>query len=305
MPVKKINKGVYAAVTTPITSTLKPDLSRLGDHCEWLLENGCTGLAPLGTTSEANSLRLGDRLDIIRFLKNSNLPKERIIVGTGSSSLNEAIEVSTSALEAGFQNLLMLPPYYYKNPTEDGLYEFFSILANSIADFKPCIFLYNFPQMTTIPFTLALVKRLRSSYPGIFLGMKDSSGDFMNTLSFIKEFDDFIAFSGSEELIHKNLDSGGYGCISASTNITAPIVSSSLTEQNPKDKENLLKKAASIRGLLSRKQMISGIKGSLSMLKKDSSWSKTIPPIEEMASEEAFLLVQDILRIQDISPLFK
>ena len=223
-----IYKGIYAAVTTPLTESFEPDFYKLKKHCEWLLDNGCTGLAPLGTTSEANSLTFQDRKNIIKYLGESHLPLEKFIIGTGSTSLNEAVDICSYALEAGFNKLLMLPPYYYKNPTEGGLYSFFNHLVKKISENAPKIFLYNFPQMTTIPFSLELVGRLRKKHPGFFVGMKDSSGDFANTVSFISAFNDFAAFSGSEEFINKNLSNGGYGCISASTNLTAPIVYKSL-----------------------------------------------------------------------------
>ena len=277
-----IYKGIYAAVTTPLTESFKPDFYKLQRHCEWLLDNGCTGLAPLGTTSEANSLTFQDRKDIIKYLGESPLPLERFIIGTSSTSLNEALDISSYALEAGFNKLLMLPPYYYKKPTEEGLYSFFNHLVKKISINEPKIFLYNFPQMTTIPFSLELVERLRKKHPGIFVGMKDSSGDFANTLSFINAFKDFAAFSGSEEFINKNLSNGGYGCISASTNLTAPIVDKSLREESSHEKDIFLQKAIAVRKIVSKKQIISGIKGCLSILKGDKAWRRTLPPIEEM-----------------------
>ena len=116
-------KGIFAAVATPVNAKFEVITSLYHEHCRWLLTNGCDGLAPIGTTGEANSLGVRDRLRLIEGLAHSGLPMNKIIIGTGSTSIADSVELSRTALEAGANGILMLPPFYYKNPTEDGPFQ--------------------------------------------------------------------------------------------------------------------------------------------------------------------------------------
>ncbi len=116
-----------------------------------------------------------------------------------------------------------MPPFYYKNPSEDGLFAFFSEVIQRVGDARLRLYLYHFPQLSTVPIPVGLVARLKRDYGGVIAGLKDSSGDWQTTATFLKEFPGFGVFSGSEEFLLPNLRAGGVGCISASTNVTAPL----------------------------------------------------------------------------------
>ena len=216
-------RGVYAAVLTPFTDALEPDRERFVRHCKWLLANGCDGLAPLGTTGEANSLSVAQRLALIDAAAEGGVPMGQCIIGTGSCALADAVAVTKAAVAAGAGGALLLPPFYYKNPSEDGLFAFFSEVIERVGDRRFKLYLYHFPQLSTVPITLTLVARLKRAYGETIAGLKDSSGDWQVSASFLREFPGFGVFSGSEEFLLPNLRAGGVGCISASTNVTAPL----------------------------------------------------------------------------------
>ena len=298
-------KGVYAAVSTPVDAGCKIDADLLLDHCRWLLENGCAGLAPLGTTGEANSLATSQRRELIETMAEGGLPMDKTIVGTGSTSFNDAIELSEIALDAGANGLLMLPPFYYKSPTEEGLFRFFARVAEALGGKSPRIFLYHFPQMSAVPFTLSLVRRLRKSIPGVFVGMKDSSGDFENTKMFVEAFPGFEAFSGSEVFTAANLEIGGWGCISATTNVTAPIVAAWLTEADPDARAELNLKVNALRDVIASVNNVSGTKGALSVFRACPSWARTLPPNVDLGKAEASKLASALDDIADLSKYFR
>jgi len=288
------SRGVFAAVLTPLDADLRPDMKRFAAHCRWLLDNGCDGLAPLGTTGEANSLAVADRMALIEGAAEAGLPMGRMIFGTGTPALHDTVALSRAALKAGAGGLLALPPFYYKNPSEEGLFAAFAGLAERVGDLAPRLYLYHFPQMSAVPITLSLTARLREAFPGVFVGMKDSSGDFANTKSFIKAFPDFQAFSGSEELLLDNLKAGGTGCISATTNATAHLAARVLKAWRTGDAaaaETAQQVATGARRTISRFPAIAALKAIVAKRRGDRAWLNMLPPqhpLDEARTEELF-----------------
>ena len=294
-------KGVFAAVSTPVTRDLKPDVPRFLDHCHWLLSVGCAGLAPLGTTGEANSLGTSDRLHLIEAVAKSDVPLDRMIVGTGSTSAADTVLLSRAALQAGVNGLLMLPPYFYKSPSDDGLFNHFATVAERLADDRPRIFLYHFPQMSAVPVSLDLVRRLRTEFPGMFVGLKDSGGDFADTATFIREFPGFEVFAGSETFAVQTLDAGGWGCISATANVSAPIVVRRIADAPEESHERLDRLIADVRAAISALGNVSATKAVMSVYRNDREWARTLPPnveIEPVAAEDLAARIDGMANIR-------
>ena len=271
-------KGVFAAVSTPVTRGEAPDIPRFLNHCHWLLSNGCVGLAPLGTTGESNSLGMAERRLLIEAIGMSDLPKERMIVGTGSSSATDATHLSRAALDTGVNGILLLPPFFYKNPSEEGLFRYFAAIAEGLDAWTPRIFLYHFPKMSAVPITLNLVRRLRTAFPGMFVGFKDSGLDFEHTSAFIREFPGFEVFAGSETFAAMTLDAGGWGCISATVNLTAPIVAERISGASGRNAEVLDRMIDDLRSEVSALGNVSAVKAVLANYLKDPEWARTVPP---------------------------
>ena len=297
---QSVPKGVYAAVSTPVTNDYQPDLPRLISHCRWLLANGCDGLAPLGTTGEANSQSLSDRLNLIDGLADSDIPMDRVIVGTGTTSIGDTVRISKAALDAGAARLLMLPPFYYHNASTEGLFSYFASVAERLGSHDPRILLYHIPQMSKVPIDLSLARRLREAFPGVFVGIKDSGGDFEYTKSFIDAFDGFEAFSGSEPLAAANLEAGGWGCISATTNVSAPLVAERLRASNSDDMARLDEQIDRVRSIIADVNTVSATKAVLARLRHDPAWSRTIPPNVDLNSATTDDIMQKLGACRDL-----
>ncbi|HQF30271.1 MAG TPA: dihydrodipicolinate synthase family protein [Hyphomicrobiales bacterium] len=278
-------KGVFAAAVTPVSPQGEPDVGLFVPFARHLLESGCNGLAPLGTTGEANSIGVGDRLAFIEDIAD-HLPMDRIVVGTGAQALADAMVLSRVATQAGAA-LLLLPPFYYKNPSEEGLYAFYSRLVDGLGGLEPRILLYHFPQMSAVPITLELTRRLREAYPGVFIGLKDSSGDFDNTRAMIEAFDDFAVYSGSEEFLARNLEAGGAGCISASVNVTAPLVGAVYAARGTDAFEATQAKATAARVALQRQPMIPVLKAIVAARLGEPDFARVLPPFTALSESGA------------------
>jgi 4-hydroxy-tetrahydrodipicolinate synthase len=297
-------RGIFAAVLTPLDAGLRPDIGRFATHCRWLMDNGCDALASLGTTGEANSIAVSDRVALIEGAEKAGLPMSQMIYGTGTPALHDTVALSRTALEAGAGGLLLLPPFYYKNPSEDGLFAAFARVAEKIGDLRPRIYFYHFPQMSAVPITLSLTARLREAFPGIFVGVKDSSGDFANTKAFIDAFPGFDVFSGSEEFLLDNLKAGGKGCISASTNVTAHLASQVLKAWNAGDAaaaEKAQQVATRARQIISRYPAIPALKAIVARARDDRAWLNMLPPQQPLDEAQTDALMAALAPIEGFS----
>jgi 4-hydroxy-tetrahydrodipicolinate synthase len=211
--------GINAAVLTAMNADLSPNLDRMARHAKWLLSNGCNGLGVLGTTGEANSFSGSERRAIVEGLVARGVPASVMMPGTGVSSLTETVELTQHARAQGCRGVLLLPPFYYKAPSDDGLFAYFDEVAKRVGG-GIALYLYHFPQQSAVPFSLSLIGRLLDAHPGVFKGVKDSSGDYANMKAMIDAFAPrgFEVYSGSDEYVQRILAEGGAGCITAASN---------------------------------------------------------------------------------------
>ena len=242
--------GVLAPVVTPFKADLAPDPERFVKHCQWLLSQNC-GLAPFGTTSEANSMSKDERMSLLDALVAADIDPSRVMPGAGCCSITETVEVTAHAVRHGCAGVLMLPPFYYKDVTEEGLYRYFSEVVQRVGDARLRIYLYHIPPVAVVGITPNLVERLLKAYPSATAGMKDSSGDWDNTKTFLDAFagescqsgSDFDMFVGSESFLLANMRNGGAGTISATANVNPAAInalyqSAKSQAPNPKHEGN-------------------------------------------------------------------
>src|SRR5882757_3199541 len=180
-------RGVLAPVVTPFNADLAPDSQRFIAHCQWLLSQNC-GLAVFGTNSEANSLSMEERAMLLDELVAAGINASRMMPGTGCCSIMETVKLTAQAVEHGCAGVLMLPPFYYKDVGEEGLYRYFSEIVLRVGDARLKIYLYHIPPVAVVGITTGLVERLLAAYPNAIAGMKDSSGDWNNTKTFLDAF---------------------------------------------------------------------------------------------------------------------
>ncbi len=216
--------GVNAAVLTPMRADMSVDLDLMAAHCRWLLANGCNNLGVLGTTGEANSIGMNERTAVLAGLVERGIPAAKMLPGTGMPALTDTVLLTRQAADLGCRGALLLPPFYYKNPTDDGLFAFFSEVINRVgADIK--YYLYNFPQQSAVPFSVDLIGRLLRAFPGTVKGVKDSSGNYDNGRAYVENFarDGFEVYAGDDTLLLSLLQLGSAGCITAAANVNSPI----------------------------------------------------------------------------------
>jgi 4-hydroxy-tetrahydrodipicolinate synthase len=192
-------RGAVAPVLTPFNERLEPDVDRFIAHCRWLIGNQAS-LAIFGTNSEAASLSVGERLSMTDAILADGIPPNRLMPGTGACALTDAVALTRHAVQNGAAGVLMLPPFYYKGVSDEGLYAYYAETIERVGDERLRIYLYHIPQLTQVPITLDLIGMLRKRYPDTVVGAKDSSGDWDNTKAMIENFakDGFDVFPASE-----------------------------------------------------------------------------------------------------------
>jgi 4-hydroxy-tetrahydrodipicolinate synthase len=217
MSLPKLPRGVITATVTPMNSDLSPDHGLLREHCRYILDKGGNGILLLGTTGEANSFSVKERKSILERLIVNGIDPASLLVGTGTCALTETVELTDHATAQGVGGVLVMPPYYYRKVTDDGLFGYFSQLFDRVND-DVRLYLYHFPAMSGIDMSMDLLGKLINAFPERFTGIKDSSGDLGHMLEILRRFPQFRVYSGTERLLIETLEQGSEGCISATTN---------------------------------------------------------------------------------------
>jgi 4-hydroxy-tetrahydrodipicolinate synthase len=280
--------GVNAAVLTAMRPDLSPDLDRMAAHARWLLANGCTGLGVLGTTGEANSFGLHERKEILEGLVARGVPAARLMPGTGCASLTDTVELTRHAAAQGCPGVLVLPPFYYKGPTDEGLFAYFSEVVGRTGG-GTAIYLYNFPQQSAVPFTLDLIGRLRAAFPGVFRGVKDSSGDYANMKAMVDAFarDGFEVYSGSDEFLQRILADGGAGCITAASNANCPWGGIVYARRTGPEADAAQAVLTATRRAATSVPLIPGLREVIARSTGDDGWRTIRPPHLRLAPAQA------------------
>ena len=213
--------GVWSPVLVPLRPDLGIDSERFIAHAHWLLGQGCHGLALFGTTSEANSFSVPERKALLERVVEAGISPERLMVGTGCCALTDSVELTRHALDAGCRRVLMLPPFYYKGMSDEGLFRSFAEVVERVGSPDLRVFLYHFPRLSGVPVTEGLIALLVDAFPEVVAGVKDSSGDWSNTRMMLDRFPRLAIFPGSEVFLLDGLRAGGAGCITATSNVNA------------------------------------------------------------------------------------
>jgi 4-hydroxy-tetrahydrodipicolinate synthase len=280
--------GVNTAVLTPMRADLSPDIDKLAARCAWLLSNGCNGIGVLGTTGEANSFGVQERLDLLDGLAARGVAGAKLLPGVGTPAIPDTVALIRKAAEIGCRGVLVLPPFFYKNPSEDGLFAYFSeVLQRAGTDTR--LYLYHFPAQSAIPFTFSLVERLLKAFPGTVKGVKDSSGDLANTLGYVKHFakEGFEVYCGDDGALHDLLKAGGAGCITAASNVTSALNAEVYANVGSPKGEAAQTVLSAMRKVITSAPLIPGLKALVARHTDDASWTNIRPPHLKLSSEAA------------------
>ncbi|MBO0710262.1 MAG: dihydrodipicolinate synthase family protein [Acetobacteraceae bacterium] len=271
--------GINAAVLTPMRGDLSPDPDKMAAHCRFLLGNGCNGLGILGTTGEANSIGIAERIALMEDLVGSGIPAAKLLPGTGTPALTDTVLLSETAATLGCRGVLVLPPFFYKNPTDDGLFAYFSEVVQRTGG-RVRLYLYNFPQQSAVPFSLSLIARLLKAYPGVIKGAKDSSGDFANSSAMVREFaaEGFEVYVGYDDGLHDILKAGGAGCITAAANVNSAVGARVYAGWNQPTGAGAQAVLTATRRAVVTVPLIPGLKSLMARHTADTAWRHTRPP---------------------------
>jgi len=290
-------KGVLSPVVTPFQADLAPDPERFVRQCRWLLSQN-VGLAVFGTNSEANSLSVEEKIDLLDRLVGAGLDPARMMPGTGCCALPDSVRLTAHAMKLGCGGVLMLPPFYYKGVSDDGLFRSFAEVIERVGETRLRVYLYHIPPVAQVPITLGLVERLLAAYPAQIAGMKDSGGDWSNTKSFLDAFAKagFDVFAGSETFLLQNMRNGGAGCISATANVNPGPIARLFREWQNADADAQQARLDEIRGIVQRYPMIPALKATIARYGGDAAWVTVRPPLVALTTEQRSELAAELGR---------
>jgi 4-hydroxy-tetrahydrodipicolinate synthase len=287
--------GVLSPVVTPFKRDLSPDPDKFVRQCRWLLSQN-VGLAVFGTNSEANSLSVDEKMALLEKLVGAGVDPSRMMPGTGHCAFTDSVRLTAHAVKLGCAGVLMLPPFYYKGVSDEGLYRAFSEVIERVAEPRLRVYLYHIPPVAQVPITLGLVERLLKKYPGTVAGMKDSSGDWNNTRAFLDAYakDGFDVFPGAETFLLQGLRHGATGCISATANTNPGPIARLYDTWQKADADAQQARLDQIRTTFAKYPMIPALKAAIAHYGGDASWATVRPPLVELTAEQARNLVADL-----------
>ena len=274
-------------VLTPFEPDLSPSIPRFIKHCKWLL-NQEVSLAIFGTNSEANSLSIREKLGLLDALLEAGLPAQRMVPGTGTCALPDTIELTRHAVNAGCAGVLMLPPFYYKGVSDEGLFRSFARVIEAVGDARLRVYLYHIPPVSNVPISLKLIERLLKAYPTAIAGVKDSSGDWSNTSAMLKEFQPqgFDVFAGTETVLLDTLRGGGAGCITATGNVNPTAIMRLFKEWQKPDADAQQKAINMTRAIFQKLPIIPAMKAAIAWKSGDETWATVRPPLVELSAPQ-------------------
>jgi 4-hydroxy-tetrahydrodipicolinate synthase len=289
--------GVLSPVVTPFKADLSPDPERFVRQCRWLLSQN-VGLAVFGTNSEANSLSVEEKIELLDRLVAAGLDPARMMPGTGHCALPDSVRLTAHAMKLGCGGVLMLPPFYYKGVSDDGLFRSFAEVIERVGEARLRVYVYHIPPVSQVPITLGLVERLLAAYPTQTAGMKDSGGDWKNTQAFLDAFagSGFDVFAGSETFLLQNMRHGGAGCISATANVHPGPIARLFDTWRASDADAQQARLDEIRSTFAKFPMIPALKAAIAHYGGDPAWGTVRPPLVALTPEQASALVRELDR---------
>ena len=294
-------KGVFSASLTPVNQDFSINTYLLYHHCKWLLTQGIDGLAVFGTTGEANSFNVDEKVKAIEYLINSKINPNKLIPGTGHCSLADTIKFTKKCAELKVRAVLVLPPFFYKGVKDEGVVEFYKNVVEEVGDHDLHYILYHIPQISGISISFEIIEKLTKLYPNNIVGMKDSSGNLDSMLKITKYFNNFSLFSGSDSLALKVCKRGGAGAITAASNISAKLLAyivnnhkNELTIQNFSEIQLLQEK---IRETIFTSEPISVLKALISIKDENTDWNRVNPPLQIIENPQSHKTIINLIEL--------
>ena len=295
--------AVLSPVLTPFNADGSPDAKALLKQCQWLEANG-VGQAVFGTNSEANSMSAPQKMSTLTALIEGGLNPAHMMPGTGATSIDATVNMTRHAVNLKCAGVLMLPPFYYKDVTDDGLFAYYSEVIQKVGNAALQVYIYNIPPVTKITLSLSLLERLAKEYPKTVVGMKDSSGDWAYTESVIKLLAPagFRVYAGSETFLMRTLRAGGVGCISATANVNPKAIADLAANWHASDADQKQADLDKVRAVFAQYQMIAGMKTAVAHFSKNPEWLRVRPPLMQLNADQQAKLLGELQKINFSMP---
>jgi 4-hydroxy-tetrahydrodipicolinate synthase len=266
----------------PFGKDLSVDARRLIRKCKWLLTQN-VGIAVFGTNSEANSLSVDEKIELLDELIDAGIDPSRLMPGTGLCALPDTVRLTEHVAKLGCAGALMLPPFYYKGVSDDGLYRSYAEVIERVASDRLKIYLYHIPPISQIAISVDLIERLINDFPDTVVGIKDSSGDWSNTKTMLEAgWDDFRIFAGSESFLLQTMRGGGAGCISATANINPRAIYDLYANWQASDADTKQQELIVLRDLVQNYPVIPALKSIVAHNSNDPEWRHVRPPLDTL-----------------------
>lgn len=279
--------GVCAAALTPLREDFTPDLRAVVDYCRLLLQSGCNAINLLGSTGEATSFSVDARLSVMEAVATSDLPMHAFMVGTGAASLDDAVRLTTAAVDFGFSGALVLPPFYYTGITSDGLVGYVARLIERVERPGLRLYLYHYPQLSGVPFKLDVVQRLVERYPQTIVGLKDSANVPGYVESIVAACPDLDVFPSSEKVLAEARVRGFAGCISATFNLTASLAARVWNGMDDVERAADQRALTALRETVTRYPLIPAVHHVAAALHRRAALERMMPPFEPLRPDES------------------
>ena len=299
--------GAYCAVLTPLENNFSINNNLHLRHCQSLMQKGLDGLTIFGTNGEASSFSIKQKIHSIEFLLNNRIDASNLIIGSGSASLEDAIELTNFSAKIGAKASLLIPPFYFKNVTDDGVISYYRNVIEQTGDNNFKFLLYNIPQYSGVTINFNIIENLLKLYPKNVVGLKDSTGNIDNMLQTIKYFNDFSVFCGNGAMALHTSRRGGAGAITGDANITSKLLSFIINNfKREKEIDNFNDLQAlieNIRNVLNSHEQISLLKAYYSIADNMNEWNNVMPPLKRIdnpANNKQVTALLDLVKQIDI-----
>jgi len=277
-------KGIYAASMSILDNNLTLNIDKTIKHSENIIDQGCHGVAIFGSTGQAQLISVSEKISLLNHLSESRY-KDKYLIGTGSNSLSETINLMKISSSLNFNNFLIMPPAYYKYGDKEVL-EFYSRVIDSIPESK--IILYNFEKLCGYKFSISCVEELVKKFPDQIVGVKDSSYNLYENL----KIENFSVLPGSELKLLKGLELGCEGIITATCNVTAAISRKVYDDFINKKSQTVNELLCNVRGVFDQFNLISGLHTFMS--DEDSAYKNILPPLSLLNTKDKKKLLEEL-----------
>ncbi len=282
--------GIMTPVVTPLSQDGAIDHPAYLAHSQWVLAEGSHFVTPFGTNGEAASFGMRQRMAAVEALVAGGIDPANLMPGTGLTALEDTVTLTHHALELGCAAAMVLPPFFFRGASDEGLYAYFARLVETLAPVGPKLCLYHIPPVAGIGFSAELVARLKRAFPEAIVAIKDSSGDWSNTQAYLDATSDLAVFPGSEAFLLQGLRAGAVGCISGTCNINAAAIRAVYDKASEPGVEALNDEMLRVRGIVQDAGLMPACKWLLAEATGEPAYGRVSPPLLPLSDDKAAAL---------------